>query len=191
MSFWEIVLLGVALSMDACAISICRGVVHSGLPIRRQMAAPILFGVFQGVMPLLGFSAGSLFRSLFVKYSGYVVCVILALIGGKMVIDGFRDRGGHEQEEGGKGGWLLVMQAFATSVDAFGVGIGFSAINVGAGYAAVHFNVFTASGIIALLTFACCTLALLLGRIFGARFKRHAQAAGGVVLILLGVKALF
>lgn len=181
MSIWEILMIGVGLSMDAVAVSISNGLACPRMTRREKLSMPIAFGLFQGLMPLLGFFAGSLFADVISRYAGIVTLVILGFIGGKMVWDAF-----FEKEEGARCATLtmkmLLVQAIATSIDAFAVGVSFCASGA---------NIFMAAPIIAATTFVCSLLALVVGKRFGALFGSKAQVVGGLILIAIGVKAMF
>ena len=145
------------------------------------MLMPVFFGAFQGLMPLLGFFVGSLVVEVIERYAGIVTFAILGFVGGKMIWDAF-----HEEEDGDVDDKTLIIgslfvQAIATSIDAFAVGVSFVGMGV---------EPLSASGIIALTTFVCTCLALVVGRTFGNKLGEKATVVGGVVLILIGIKAL-
>ena len=181
MSIIEIVVLGIGLAMDAASVSMANGMIYSNLKKRDYALMPILFGIFQGLMPVLGYFAGSLFQEIITKYSGYVIFIILGFIGGKMIYDSFK-----REEEKKLSPSLtmstLLLQALATSIDAFAVGVGFLAISV---------EIYSASAIIALTTAIVVVIAQIIGKVFGAIFEDKAQLLGGIILIAIGVKALF
>ena len=180
MNVFEIVMIGVGLSMDAFAMSIGNAMVH-----RRQrtllfeMAA--LFGLFQGLMPLLGWLAGGAFSELLERLGGILVFLILGFIGYRMVKSGLCC-----DEEcplpAALTHKLLFIQAIATSIDAFAVGVGLRAAQT---------PIVAASGIIALTTFLLSLAAVLLGQRCGELLGKRAEVLGGAILILLGIKALF
>ncbi len=178
MSIWEIIAVGLGLSMDAAAVALCNSLAHRETPAARRLALPVSFGLFQGVMPVLGYFLGSLFSGFVSRYAGAITLVILAFIGANMI------RCAREDQCGGRPAELtlgsLLLQSVATSVDAFAVGVSFFAMGV---------NVGLAAPIIALTTFCCSLFALLLGKRLGERFGKNAEIAGGVVLILIGVKS--
>ena len=180
MSFVEIVLLGVALSMDAFAVTMSNMFAHQGISRGSAMLMPLFFGLFQGLMPLAGFFAGSLVSGVIERYAGIVTFVILGFVGGKMVWDAL-----HGDDEGAEDVLTvksLLLQALATSIDACAVGVSFVGLGV---------EPLGASGIIGATTFLCTCAALLLGRTFGNKLGEKATVVGGVVLVLIGVKALF
>ncbi|MCQ2551372.1 MAG: manganese efflux pump MntP family protein [Clostridia bacterium] len=180
MTTLELIILGIGLAMDAASVTVANGMVYKNLRRRDYLLMPIFFGFFQGLMPVIGYYAGSLFASLITKYSGIVIFLILGAIGSKMVYDSFKK---DEEKKGGEKLTLMVLflQAIATSIDAFAVGVGFVAAGV---------NVFTSSAIIAITTFIIVIGAVFIGKKFGNIFENKAQAIGGIVLIAIGIKAL-
>jgi len=178
MSILEIVLIGAALSADALSVTICNVLADPHLPRAKRIAMPVLFGLFQGIMPLAGFFAGGLAAQFIERYAGIISFLILAVIGGKMVWDAFHET---DEEKPGLGYHELVLQAIATSIDAFAVGVSFCAEGA---------DIWLSAPIIALCTFSICLVALLVARRFGQNLGRRAQIVGGVILILIGIKAL-
>lgn len=186
MSIVEILLLGVALSMDAFAVTISNSFAYQHEPRARLMMMPVAFGLFQCLMPIAGFFAGTIAAGLIEQYAGIVSFVILAFIGGNMVREGVGAlRGGQEADEAPEQGRLTVgsvlVQAVATSIDAFAVGV--SLLASGA-------NVWFAAPVIGVTTLLCCVGALLVGRRFGSLLGDKAEIVGGAVLLAIGVKAL-
>ncbi|MDR0347003.1 MAG: manganese efflux pump MntP family protein [Coriobacteriales bacterium] len=187
MGIFEIVLIGLALSMDAFAVTISNVFCFPDAPPKKLLAMPLLFGLFQGLMPLLGYFAGGFAADFIDAYAGIISLAILGFIGGKMIRDGLialkadtspscpspHDAKGLQLR-------MLLPQAIATSIDAFVVGVGFLAGGA---------NIALTSPIVALTTAACCTVALLLGKRFGVLLGDRAQIAGGVVLVLIGLRA--
>lgn len=182
MGIIEIVLIGIGLSMDAAAVSMTNGMVYSKISKFKFFMTALAFGFFQALMPALGYFTGSLFADIMEKYSGYVILVILGIIGGKMVKDGLTDCGEEECEKKEFTYGLLLAQAIATSIDAFAVGVGF---------AATHANIALALPIIGITTFIISLFALAIGRKFGDKLGAKAEVLGGIILILIGIKALF
>lgn len=197
MGFIEIVLIGVGLSMDAVAVSMSNGMVYKHTNKAKLIAMPILFGVFQGLMPLIGYFAGGLFADVMSKYAGLLVFLILGIIGGKMLKDGFDHRERAKQcmegqESEGVAGEnieektltykVLIIQAIATSIDAFAVGIGFSAMQV---------SIIPAILVIALTTTFCCLLANLLGKKCACLLGNKSELLGGAILVCIAIKSLF
>lgn len=181
MTIVEIIVLGLALSMDAFAVTISNTFAYRGMSRASEMRMPLAFGLFQGLMPVAGFFLGQLVSDVISAYSGIVTFAILGFIGGKMVWDALHGDEEGEERHGALTTPTLLFQAVATSIDALAVGVSFAALSV---------NVAVASTIIALTTAATCTVAALIGRRFGNKLRDKATIVGGVVLIIIGVKAL-
>lgn len=195
MSIIEIVILGVALAMDAFAVTVSNVFCYRGASRARLLMLPVAFGIFQGLMPLLGFFLGGLVGDIIEQYAGIVTLVILGLIGGNMIKEGISDlrEARAAREAGGDVCDLapdaaaltlkvVLVQAVATSIDAFAVGVSLRAASV---------NIAEAAIIITLTTFLCCVVALAIGKRFGSMLGERAEIVGGVVLVIIGVKALF
>jgi len=178
MNIWEIILIGLGLSMDAMAVTVSNALV-CGCDKRRGLM-PVFFGAFQGIMPIIGYFVGALFAGVITKYSGYAVFGILAFVGGKMIKDAL-----FEKDDGAPPSCLsvklLLVQAVATSIDALAVGVSFSLAGTG---------IWMPAGVIALTTFVCSGLALVVGRQIGKWLGNKAEILGGIILIAIGVKAL-
>jgi putative Mn2+ efflux pump MntP len=186
---FEILLIGLALSMDAFAVTVSNVFCFPSAPLKRLIAMPLLFGLFQGIMPLLGYYAGSLAAEFIESYAGIISLVILGFIGGKMIRDGVialraDSSSGATCERTVKNLLLrtLLLQAVATSIDAFVVGVSFLAGGA---------DIVLAALLVAVITMLCCSIALFLGKRFGVLLGDRAQIVGGVVLVLIGIKALF
>lgn len=191
MGLIEIIFMGIGLSMDAVAVSLTNGMVYKNIPRDKRIAMPVLFGLFQGLMPVLGFLAGGLFADVISQYAGILVFLILGFIGGKMLKDAFTKDDEEEvadlamardEEEKVLTYKTLIMQAVATSIDAFAVGIGLSAMGV---------SIVPASIIITLTTLICCILAIVLGKKFGELLGNKSEIVGGIILVCIAIKALF
>lgn len=192
MTLVEIIVLGVALSADAFAVTISNTFVYSSESKARLMLMPVMFGLFQGIMPVAGYLLGGLAAEVIEAYAGIITLVILGFVGGNMIREGvsaLMGKGGEdgEPEESGAGpvakrlAFVTVLaQAIATAIDAFAVGVSLRAQAV---------NVVVASSIIALTTFLCCVVALVLGRKLGEVLGDRAQVVGGIVLVIIGLKA--
>lgn len=181
--------------MDAVAVSMTNGMVYRNLKFRQYLAMPIFFGAFQALMPFLGNFAGTFFADIISKYSGIVILLILGVIGGKMLKEGIEHtreekehpeehHSGEGQQTGKKGGLtlgVLIFQAVATSIDAFAVGVGFSAMRV---------DIIQAITIIAVVTAVMVTGAIIIGKKFGDVLGSRAEILGGLILIAIGVKAM-
>lgn len=184
MSFFEIFFIGVGLAMDAAAVSMTNGMVYRNLKRRTYVAMPVFFGLFQALMPVAGYYAGGLFAEIMTKYSGIVIFIILGIIGGNMIREGISDLRNHEDSGAQKVMSLkvLLFQSVATSIDAFAVGIGFSAMSI---------SIWMPVTMIGVITAVIVVIAILIGRKFGDMLGSRAEILGGVILAIIGIKALF
>ncbi|MDO5790244.1 MAG: manganese efflux pump MntP family protein [Eggerthella sp.] len=181
MSIVEIVILGLALSMDAFAVTISNSFAYPNISRARSFSMPLAFGFFQFLMPVVGFVLGQLVSDFITQYAGIITFVILGFIGGKMIWDAFHEEEGEEASEQALTMPVLLFQAVATSIDALAVGVSFAALEV---------NVLTSSGIIGVTTALTCIVALVIGKRFGNALGEKATIIGGAVLILIGLKSL-
>ena len=181
MGFLELFLLAVGLSMDAFAVSICKGLSMSKAGLKEGAICGAWFGGFQALMPLIGFFLGTLFADAIVSFDHWVAFGLLAIIGINMLKEAFSK---DEEENCGcdmRFKTMLVM-AIATSIDALAVGISLAM--------AGDVNIWVAIVLIGVTTFSLSALGVKIGNVFGSRFEQKAQIAGGVILILLGLKIL-
>ena len=187
MGFVELFLLGVGLSMDAFAVAVCKGLGMHRISYKHAVIIALFFGGFQALMPLIGWALGTQFESFVTPVDHWIAFVLLAFIGGKMLWDAFHEE---KDDEDGCGcdktdGCLdlreLTLLAVATSIDALAVGITFAFLQV---------DIVPAIVTIGITTFVLSLVGVIVGNQFGSRFERPATIAGGVVLILLGVKIL-
>jgi putative Mn2+ efflux pump MntP len=179
MGFIELSLIAVGLSMDAFAVAVSAALSASGASFKSSLTVAAYFGVFQAVMPLIGYLAGSQFADMIREYDHWVAFVLLAIIGGKMIRDSFDRREEEHPRTVGAGGMLLL--AVATSVDALAVGVSFSFLNV---------RILPSVAFIGAVTFALSLLGAKAGKLFGMRYKSKAELAGGVILVAIGLKIL-
>ncbi len=178
MSFLELFLLAIGLSMDAFAVSICKGLSVKELKLKHALIVGIYFGGFQGLMPTIGYFAGSWFADMISAYDHWIVFILLALIGGNMIKESF----GEEEEVNDSFGFkTMLLLAIATSIDALAVGVSFAFLQV---------NIVYAASVIAITTFVCSAIGIKIGNIFGSKYKSKAELTGGVILILIGTKIL-
>lgn len=181
MGTWELFILAVGLSMDAFAVSVCKGLSVKKLRPKHMLIAGLYFGGFQALMPLIGWFLGTRFEKYITSVDHWIAFALLAIIGGKMIYDSFQKE---EQEADGRSVLnvreLLVM-AVATSIDALAVGITFAFLNV---------NIVSSVAVIGVTTFVLSAVGVLIGHKFGAKYKNKAELAGGVILILIGLKIL-
>lgn len=181
MSIVEIVILGLALSMDAFAVTISNSFAYPNISRARSFSMPLAFGFFQFLMPVVGFVLGQLVSDFITQYAGIITFVILGFIGGKMIWDAFHEEEGEEASGQTLTMPVLLFQAVATSIDALAVGVSFAALEV---------NVLTSSGIIGITTALTCIVALIIGKRFGNALGEKATIIGGAVLVLIGLKSL-
>jgi putative Mn2+ efflux pump MntP len=178
MSIFELFLLAVGLSMDAFAVSICKGLSVKKLELKHALLAGLYFGGFQALMPVLGFLGGSYFADLITNYDHWIVFVLLLLIGGNMIKEAF---GEEEKLNDSFGFKTMLLLAIATSIDALAVGVSFAFLQVNIVYAATFIGV---------TTFILSAVGIKIGNLFGSRYKSKAELAGGIILILIGIKVL-
>lgn len=185
MGLVELLLVAVGVSMDAFAVSICRGLGMRTLNLRTGAVLALFFGGFQALMPLVGWALGSQFMGVIAPVDHWVAFVLLAFIGGKMLWEALRG----EEGEGAPGcvdtsaidlREFLVL-AVATSIDALAVGISFAALAV---------DIVPAVSLIGVTTFVFSFVGVAVGHFFGARYERPASIVGGAVLVLIGLKIL-
>ena len=177
----EALVLGVALAMDAMAVTLSNSLCEPDMPRSKKFAMPVAFALFQMGMPIAGFFGGTLVAPLIEAYAGIVSLVILGFVGGKMVWEAVHEMREPESCSSSRLTWPTIgMEAVATSIDAFIVGVSFAASGK---------DIVLYGGAIGLTTFACCLAVLLIGRKLGEHFGARAQVAGGIVLILIGIKA--
>ncbi len=186
MDFSDILLIGVGLSMDAFAVSMCQGVTMKKLNLRRALLIALFFGAFQALMPLIGFALGSTFASA-IRLGPWIAFGLLVLLGAKMLFEGIRDKGEEPSEFGTIG--KLFLLAIATSIDAFAVGVTFS-MQEGIVWLSGGTSIFLAVSLIGATTFILSLFGVWIGNRFGLRYHRIATIFGGVVLVLIGVKIL-
>jgi len=219
MRSYEIFILAVGLSMDAFAVAVGIGLSMARASLKRAVVVGLYFGGFQAGMPLIGFFAASLFADRFLSYGPWVAFGLLVFFGSKMVVEGLKGDGGSKVGEGvvsdggGAGGGVasdggevgsgvasdgygagggssathslkpvhMLPLAVATSIDALAVGVSFSLLQVG---------IFFAVLLIGVVTFAISVAGVKVGSLFGGWLKSKAQVAGGVVLVLIGLRIL-
>ena len=179
MKLFELFLIALGLSMDAFAVAICKGPSVHKLQVKHMVLVGAYFGVFQAVMPLIGYFLGSQFQSYIVSVDHWIAFVLLAIIGLSMI----REAVSKDEEEVNASFDVktMVLLAVATSIDALAVGVTFAFLNV---------DIVPAVSFIGIITFALSMVGVKIGNVFGARFKSKAEIFGGIVLILIGGKIL-
>lgn len=184
MGFFELMLLAVGLSMDAFAVSVCKGLSMKKATVKAGTICGAWFGGFQALMPLVGFFLGKMFAQAIEAFDHWVAFGLLALIGANMLRDVFSKEEDCccEEKDADLSVKTMFVMAVATSIDAMAVGISLAMVG--------NVNIFVAVLLIGVVTFALSALGVKIGNVFGSRFEKKAQLAGGVILILLGVKIL-
>ena len=182
LSLIEIFLYGIGLSMDAFAVSVCMGLAMKKTTLGKCSIVGLWFGSFQALMPFLGFLVGSLFSKYIERYDHWIAFALLVLIGFNMIKESF-DKSEEEGTSGSLSFKVMLMMAIATSIDALAVGVAFS-------FEISFTRMLLAILIIGITTFVISAVGTKVGNLFGARYKSKAELAGGVILILLGLKIL-
>ena len=178
MGIWELVLLAVGLSMDAFAVSICKGLSVERIKLRHQLTVGLYFGGFQALMPLLGYLLGVQFQSLICSIDHWIAFALLVLIGINMIREAL---GEEECVDCSFAPRAMLPLAVATSIDALAIGVTFAFLKV---------EILPAVSFIGVVTFLLSAIGVWVGNIFGYRYKAKAEIFGGVVLIAMGVKIL-
>jgi len=197
MGFIELLLIGAGLSMDAFAVAVCKGLNMRKINCSHSVIIALFFGGFQAVMPLIGWLLGRNFERYIVSFDHWVAFVLLAFIGGKMIFESLKKEPEPEIREAcpGAGGCPgageartdkldlkeLFVMAVATSIDALAVGITFAFLRV---------NILSAVSLIGVITFVLSLIGIVIGNKFGSKYEKKAELAGGVTLVLIGVKIL-
>lgn len=178
MGTWELFVLAVGLSMDAFAVSICKGLSLGKIKVKHMCIAGMWFGGFQALMPLIGYFLGSLFADMITKYDHWIAFILLLFIGGNMVKEAVGDE---EHVDASMDVKSMFILAVATSIDALAVGVTFAFLKVA---------IVPAVSFIGIVTFVCSAAGVKIGSIFGTKYSKKAELIGGVVLILIGSKIL-
>ena len=179
MTLLNLFLIAVGLSMDAFAVSVCKGLAMEKAPLKKAAIAGVWFGSFQALMPLLGYLLGNRFEKYITHIDHWITFGLLALIGANMVKEAFSK----EEEKASSTMYFkeMFLLAVATSIDALAVGITFPFLRV---------DLLPAVCLIGATTFVLSALGVKVGNLFGSRYKSRAELAGGILLILMGVKIL-
>ena len=179
MGFVELLMIAVGLSMDAFAVSVCKGLSMKKITIGKMALVGLWFGGFQALMPLIGYFLGSTFESHIKAFDHWVAFVLLAVIGGNMIREALS--GDDEKADDPLAFRAMFMMAIATSIDALAVGITFACLEV---------DIIPAVSFIGVTTFILSAVGVKAGSIFGDKWKSKAELAGGIILILIGTKIL-
>jgi len=195
MDILSVILIAIGLSMDAFAVSVTNGIIIKNLKIGHALKIALYFGVFQALMPIAGWLAGSQFKDYITSFDHWIAFGLLTFIGGKMVWEAYDDEDKETENVEGmcevavsiqgtvcenplRMGRLLVL-AVATSIDALAVGISFAFLSV---------SIIWAAAVIGTITFAICFAGVFIGSRFGGLFKKKAEIVGGLILICIGLK---
>ena len=177
MNIIDILFIGLGLSMDAFAVSVCKGLAMKKMNIKKALVCSLYFGVFQALMPLIGYFLGSGFKNVVSSVDHWIAFVLLGIIGINMI----KEAKSCEAVNDAMDVKTMLTLAVATSIDALAIGVTFAFLKV---------SIIPAISIIGVTTFVCCFVGVKLGSIFGEKLKTKAEIAGGVVLILMGTKIL-
>ena len=178
MSILDLFILAVGLSMDAFAVSVCKGLSLGKIKPKHMCIAGAWFGGFQALMPLIGYFLGSFFAEMIEKYDHWVAFVLLAIIGGNMIKESF---GKDEKVDSSMDVKSMLLLAIATSIDALAVGVTFAFLQV---------QIIPAVSFIGVITFIFSAVGVKIGSLFGTKYKSKAELFGGIVLVLIGIKIL-
>lgn len=179
MTIIEVILIAIGLAMDAFAVSICKGLSMKKMSWKKALIVGAYFGIFQGVMPIIGYFLGSTFESLVTQIDHWIAFVLLTLIGVNMLKEAFgKDCENCNDSVDFK---TMVILAIATSIDALAIGITFAFLQT---------NIVLSALLITIITFAICVLGVKIGNKFGDKYERKAETVGGLILILMGIKIL-
>jgi len=183
MGIWELLVLAVGVSMDAMAVSICKGLAMKKATLKNAMTCGLWFGGFQALMPLIGFFLGAIFADAIRAFDHWVAFILLGIIGINMLKEAFEKGDSCSVQYADLSFKTMLLMAIATSIDALAVGISLAMVlDVS--------RIFIAVLLIGLMTCSLSALGVKIGNVFGCKFEKRAQIAGGVILILLGTKIL-
>lgn len=179
MGIIEVLLTSIGLAMDAFAVSICKGLAFSKVNLKNVFMVSLYFGIFQGLMPLIGYVLGSRFKDLIISVDHWIAFFLLALIGLSMLKEGFSKE--YDSLDDKVNLKVMLPLAIATSIDALAVGITFAFLKV---------NIISSVLIISVITIFICFIGVLIGNKVGIKYQKKAQVVGGFILIVIGLKIL-
>ena len=179
MELLDISLMGTGLAADACAVSLSSGLVIKHIKFNKALKIALAFGIFQAVMPIIGWFTSLSFRELFVQTNHWIAFSLLAIIGGKMIYETFQTE--TETKFNPLDNYTLIGLAIATSIDALAVGLSLSVLKI---------SILSTAALIGIITFALCFISVYLGHKWGNRCKFKLEIVGGIILIFLGSKIL-
>lgn len=179
MSFWEILAIAVGVSMDAFAVSVCKGLSVSTVRTSHMLKTGLWFGSFQALMPLIGYFAGVHFSDVVSSVDHWIAFILLGFIGGSMIKEALQREEVHHDPDFSSG--TMLTMAVATSIDALAVGVSLAFLRV---------SIWGAVAVIGLTTGIFSMAGVRIGNVFGARYKYYAEFLGGAILIVMGIKIL-
>ena len=179
MTFFELLLIAIGLSMDAFSVSICKGLTTKKFSWRMALVCGLWFGLFQALMPIIGYFLGAQFQEMIEVYDHWIAFGLLFLIGANMIREAVW--GTEEEQDGSLGFRTMILLAIATSIDALAVGVSFACIQV---------KLWSSVLIIGTITFLLSVLGVKIGNVFGSKYEKSAEITGGIILILIGLKIL-
>ncbi len=180
MGLIEIILIAISLAMDAFAVSICKGLSMKKMDWKKALIIGLYFGFFQGGMPLIGYILGVGFEESIKFIDHWIAFGLLAFIGGNMIKEALSKKEDDEVDDKVDFKTMIIL-AIATSIDALAVGITFAFLSV---------NIILAVSLIGIITFIISCIGVKLGNVFGDKYEKKAELAGGIVLVLIGLKIL-
>ena len=179
MGVFDIILIGISLSMDAFAVSLCKGLAMKKMNWKNAMIIAMYFSIFQALMPIIGYYLGNTFSSLAQKFDHWIAFILLSIIGLEMIKNSFNEE--LEKRNDNMDIKTMVLLALATSIDALAIGITFVFFKI---------NVPLAISIIGIITLLISLLGVKIGNKFGDKFQNKAEFIGGIILIIIGLKIL-
>ncbi len=178
MSFLEMLFIGISLAMDAFAVSVCKGLSIKKLSFKKVVIIALYFGIFQGLMPYIGFKLGTAFEDIIVKIDHWIGFILLTIIGSNMIKESRTPNEEHNEEVDFE---TMLPLAVATSIDALAVGITFAFLKV---------NIILSVLVIGIITFILSLIGVIIGNKFGSKYESKAELLGGIILIVIGIKIL-
>lgn len=179
MGIFEIILIGISLAMDAFAVAVCKGLAMPKVDWKKAVIIALYFGVFQALMPIIGYFLGISFSDMVTKIDHWIAFSLLAVIGGNMIKESYDDE--LEKRNDNVDFKTMIVLAIATSIDALAVGVTFSFLKT---------DILISASFIGIITFLMSLLGVKIGNVFGDKFQNKAEFAGGTILILIGLKIL-
>lgn len=180
MNILELFLLAVGLSMDAFAVAVCKGLAMKKLSMKKAVIIGLWFGLFQALMPLLGYILAANFQNYITAFSHWIAFILLLLIGGNMIKESLSSE--EEDADDDTSPKKMFVLAIATSIDALAIGVTFAFLE--------NVNIPAGISFIGATTFVLSIIGVKVGNIFGTKYKSKAEFVGGLILILLGIKIL-